>query len=338
MTDYLSGVFSPAPSKVVSRTSPFLDTSTNTLYIGTQAGGYLLAINSEDGSLRWRTKLDPHPLAVDTSSPVVFNGVVYVGVSSLEEGAATDPNYPCCSFRGSVVALNAQTGGINWQFYTVPPGYNGGAVWGSTIVPDAAHGVVYATTGNNYFTPTDPAYATCIANGGTQESCNSPNDHFDSVLALSMSTGHVVWSQRLGSSDDWTVACFVPPFTNCPTNSGPDFDFGSGAQLFTLQTANGPRTVVGAGQKSGIYSVFDAVTGTLLWGRQVGPGSSLGGMEWGSATDGKRIYVQIANFYGLPYENRRPWARRGRGPHSTPRPATSSGRCPTRTAPLTSAR
>ncbi|MDX6230543.1 MAG: hypothetical protein QOI76_3933 [Frankiales bacterium] len=301
LSDYLPGVFSPAPSKVVSRTSPFLDLSTNTLYVGTQKGGFLLAINATDGSLKWRTQLDPHPLAIVTASPVVYNGNVYVGLSSLEEAAATDPSYPCCSFRGSVMSVNAATGAVNWKLYTVPPGYNGGAVWGSTVVPDPARGYVYATTGNNYFTPTDPAYANCIDNGGTQESCNSPADHFDSVLALSMSTGQVVWSQRLGSSDDWTVACFVPPFTNCPTGSGPDFDFGSGVQLFTIQTAGGPKAVVGAGQKSGIYSVFDAGTGTLQWGTQVGPGSSLGGMEWGSATDGKRIYVQIGNFYGIPY-------------------------------------
>jgi polyvinyl alcohol dehydrogenase (cytochrome) len=300
LTDYLQGVFSPAPAKVVSRTSPFLDTSTNTLYIGTQKGAYLLAINAADGSLRWRTQLDSHPLAIDTASPVVSNGAVYVGVASLEEGGATDPSYPCCTFRGSVLSVNAQTGAINWKFFTVPPGYNGGAVWGSTIVPDPARGAIYATTGNNYYTPTDPAYTTCISNGGTQESCTSPDDHFDSVLALDATTGRLRWADRFASSDDWNVACFFAG-TNCPVNAGPDFDFGSGVQLITVQTSSGPKTIIGAGQKSGVYSALEPATGKVLWATQVGPGSSLGGMEWGSATDGRRIYVQIANFYGIPY-------------------------------------
>lgn len=300
LTDYLPTTFSPAPAKVVSRTSPFLDRATNTLYIGTQKGAYLLAINATTGALRWKTQLDAHPAAIDTTSPVVFNGVVYVGVASLEEAAAADPSYPCCSFRGSVVALNARTGAQKWKTYTVPPGYNGGAVWGSTIVPDPARHRVYATTGNNYFTPTDPAYTACIANGGTQATCNSPDNNVDAVVALDMTTGAYVWADRFADSDDWTVACFFAG-TNCPVNSGPDFDFGSGAQLFTVRTATGPRTLIGAGQKSGVYSAIDPNTGHVVWATQVGPGSSLGGMEWGSATDGRRIYVQIANFYGIPH-------------------------------------
>lgn len=302
LTDYLSDVTfpAPAPSKVVSRTSPFLDLGTNTLYVGTQKGAYLLAINAADGSLRWRTQLDSHPLAIDTASPVVYNGNVYVGVASLEEAASTDPSYPCCSFRGSVMSINAATGGVNWKLYTVPAGYNGGAVWGSTVVPDPARGYVYATTGNNYFTPTDPAYTACIQAGGTQKDCNSPDDHFDAILAVNMNTGQLAWSRRFADADDWNVACFFNGI-NCPVNSGPDFDFGSGVQLMTIKTANGPKTVIGAGQKSGVYSELDPSTGNVLWATQVGPGSSLGGMEWGSATDGKRIYVQIANFYGIPY-------------------------------------
>jgi polyvinyl alcohol dehydrogenase (cytochrome) len=299
LTDYLPGVFSPAPAKVVSRTSPALEIKTNTLYLGTQKGAWLLAVNASTGALKWRTQLDSHPLAIDTASPSVLNGVVYTGVASLEEAAAIDPSYPCCSFRGSAVAVNATTGAILWKTYTVPPGYNGGAVWGSTVVPDPTRGYAYVTTGNNYFTPTDPAYTACISGGGTPESCNSPNDHFDSVMALSLTTGAIAWVNRLGSSDDWNVACFFAG-TNCPVNAGPDFDFGSGANLFTVQTAKGPKTVLGAGQKSGVYSTFDPSTGQVLWATQVGPGSSLGGMEWGSATDGKRIYVQNANFYGIP--------------------------------------
>jgi polyvinyl alcohol dehydrogenase (cytochrome) len=300
VADYLSGVFDPAPSKVVSRTSPAVDVTTNTVYVGTQKGAYLLAINAATGALKWRTQLDTHPLAIDTQSPIVYNGVVYVGVASLEEAAAVDPNYPCCSFRGSALAVNATTGQILWKTYMTPPGYNGTAVWGSSMVPDPQRGYVYVTTGNNYYTPTDPAYQTCISNGGTQEQCNSPDDHVDSILALRMTTGQIVWADRFASADDWNVACFIN-FTNCPVNAGPDFDFGSGVNLITVQTKKGPVQILGAGQKSGVYSALDPSTGKVLWATQVGPGSSLGGIEWGSASDGTRIYVAIGNLYGIPY-------------------------------------
>jgi polyvinyl alcohol dehydrogenase (cytochrome) len=87
----------------------------------------------------------------------------------------------------------------------------------------------------------------------------------------------------------------------CPPNAGPDFDFGSSPNEITYETESGRKTIIGAGQKSGIYYALDPDTGRKLWSTQVGPGSSLGGMEWGSATDGRRIYVAIANLYGIPY-------------------------------------
>ncbi|HET9015881.1 MAG TPA: PQQ-binding-like beta-propeller repeat protein [Thermomicrobiaceae bacterium] len=294
--DYFNGSLG---ATVVSRTSPFVDAATGTLYIGTQTGARLLAINTADGSLRWATQLDAHPWAVDTGSPVVHNGVLYVGVSSLEEAAAADPSYPCCSFRGSVVALNASTGQILWKTYTVPEGYTGGSVWGSTLVPDPQLGVIFATTGNNYTTPA--AVQDCIAAGSPESDCLSPDDFVDSVVSLSMATGQVQWATRLASADDWNVACFYPGNPNCPEPAGPDFDFGSGANLITYQTAQGSRTILGAGQKSGVYWALDPTTGQVLWGTQVGPGSALGGIQWGSASDGQRIYVAVGNLYGVPY-------------------------------------
>jgi polyvinyl alcohol dehydrogenase (cytochrome) len=124
-----------------------------------------------------------------------------------------------------------------------------------------------------------------------------------------MDSGAIRWSRRLvtwqqpgvpDGSDDWNVACFIPPFTNCPSNAGPDYDFASAPQLISYPSAKGPRTILGIGQKSGIYYALDPRTGATLWQTQVGPGSTLGGMEWGSAFDGRRIYVQIANLFGIP--------------------------------------
>ena len=131
-------------------------------------GARVMAVNALTGRLRWVTQVDSFPAAAITSSPVVFKGVVYVGVSSLEEGFAETSGYPCCTFQGSVVALNEATGKILWQTYDMPSnsgkqgGYSGGAVWGTKPVIDTKRGLLYVGTGNNYTTPQD--VTTCIAN------------------------------------------------------------------------------------------------------------------------------------------------------------------------------
>jgi polyvinyl alcohol dehydrogenase (cytochrome) len=299
------------PANTHSRTSPAV--AGGTLYIGTQEGAWLLAIDAGNGNLLWKTQLESpanDPYAMITASPVVSDGLVYTGVASNEEGfAAFIPGFVCCKARGSVVAVNADTGLIAWQTYTTPPGYSGAGVWGSNFVVDTTRGSVFVGTGNNYSHPSDPAYVACIAGGGTPAACNSPDNHVDSILAIDLQTGAIKWATKLvtwnqfyatDGSDDWNVDCFIFANGNCPSNPGPDYDFASAPNLITYQTPSGPRTILGAGQKSGIYFALDPDTGAELWHTQVGPGSSLGGMEWGSASDGKRIYVAIANFYGIP--------------------------------------
>jgi len=300
------------PANTHSRSTPAVDG--DDMYIGTQEGAWLLKIDVRTGRLDWKTQLESaDPFAIITTSPVVQGNVVYTGVASSQEAsAAFIPGFVCCTARGSVVAVSANKGAIQWKTYTVPTGYSGGGVWGSNPVVDTSRKTVFVGTGNNYSKPTDPAYLACIAGGGVETNCLSPNDHVDSILALDMRTGAVKWAKRLvtwqqygvtDGSDDWNVACFIPPFTNCPAApTGPDYDFGSGPNEITYKPQHGgPKTIIGAGQKSGIYYALDPDTGALLWQTQVGPGSSLGGMEWGSASDGQRIYVAIANFYGIPY-------------------------------------
>src|SRR5439155_946253 len=179
------------------------------------------------------------------------------------------------------------------------------AVVGNTVyLGDQNGGYVFAvniTTGNNYTVP--DSVKTCQANGGTAAQCLDPNDHVDSVMALDATTGQIKWSTGVQGFDDWNVSC-IPGFdpNNCPSNPGPDFDFGSGPNLFTIMNSKGKKQlVVGAGQKSGQYWALDAGTGQILWSQAAGPGSTLGGIEWGPATDGKRIYVAEANFFGIPY-------------------------------------
>jgi polyvinyl alcohol dehydrogenase (cytochrome) len=284
------------PAKTVSRGSPAV--VNGVLYIGTQQDAALLAIDAATGKLKWKTQLDPHPQAIITGSAAVSGGVVYVGVSSGEESAATTAGYKCCSFHGSVAAVDAATGKILWKFITAPEGYTGNAVWGSNPIVDLKRKALFIGTGNNYTKPTTAAYKSCIAAGGTEPKCLSPDDHVDSMLSLDLATGHVKWARRQRGDDDWNVSCFSskPGVGNCPKAAGPDYDFGSAPNEFLIHSPSGTKAVIGAGQKAGIYSAFDADTGKLLWAKQVGPGSTLGGMEWGSATDGRRVYVAISNY------------------------------------------
>jgi polyvinyl alcohol dehydrogenase (cytochrome) len=207
----------------VSRTSPAV--VNGLVYIGTQyvpppptppnapqpPTGWLLAINAKTGALVWKIQPDKsNPFPVITGSPVVAGGIVYVGMTSNEEFAAGfDPTYKCCSASGSVVAVNAFTGAKLWQTFTVPDGYSGGAVWGSNPVVDLLRRTVFVGTGNNYSHPTDPKYLACVAKGGSEASCLSGHDHFDSILALDMFTGAVKWAAKL---TNWNQSQLVDSF------------------------------------------------------------------------------------------------------------------------------
>jgi polyvinyl alcohol dehydrogenase (cytochrome) len=305
------------PAGTISRTSPAVVNGIvyiGTQYVATGPTGWVLAINAANGALVWKTQpVTSNPFPVVTSSPTVVNGVVYVGMTSNEEfaTAAGSTYYHCCSVSGSLVALSAASGALLWRFDTVPSGYSGGAVWGSNPAVDVARNTVFIGTGNNYAEPTDPAYVSCISSGGAKASCQSPDNHADSILAIDTTTGLLKWSQRLETwgqygvadgSDFWNFDCFFTN-TNCPSNAGPDYDFGSAPNEITYDTPKGSKTIIGAGQKSGIYYALDPDSGAELWHTQVGPGSALGGIEWGSASDGARIYVAIANLYGIPYQS-----------------------------------
>jgi polyvinyl alcohol dehydrogenase (cytochrome) len=274
------------------------------LYVGS-AGGYLLAVDAATGDLAWKTQVDPHPGTLLTAAPVVFQQRVYVGVSSKEELMALGRGYPCCTFRGSVVALDAQSGAIVWQSYTIPDnggrpgGYAGNAIWGSTPVVDPDRRALYVATGNNYRVPADvQACEKARQADRRRRSCIVPDNHVDAVLALDLQTGAVRWSKKLQGYDAWNFACLgLPgrPRPKCPDPRGKDYDFGQGPMLFTAPGEPG-RPLLGAGQKSGIFWALDPDTGTIVWSTVVGPAGHLGGLGWGSATDGSRIYATDANY------------------------------------------
>ncbi|HZD71565.1 MAG TPA: PQQ-binding-like beta-propeller repeat protein, partial [Actinomycetes bacterium] len=286
----------------VSRTSPAVYGSELILGDQTQAvpvlsGARVFAVNRDTGKPLWSTQVDSNPAAAITSSPVVYNGVAYLGISSKEEPlAATTPGYVCCTFRGAVVAVNAATGKMLWKTYTVPsnngnsdsnlPGYYSGvAVWSSTLAVDPARGLLYAGTGNNYTVPA----GVCTKPG--QTGCTQPvaDDYVDSILALKLSNGAIAWADHTLSSDIFTVACAQqPPGVTC----GPDYDFGAGPNLFTTTNpvTGQSEQLLGIGQKSGVYWAVNPANGKVIWQTAAGPGGLTGGIQWGTAADEQRIY------------------------------------------------
>ncbi|WP_170834962.1 PQQ-binding-like beta-propeller repeat protein [Terriglobus roseus] len=286
----------------ISRTSPALDS--DIVAIGDQGAATVVVINKSDGSLIWKRTLDTTRSSYITSSPVIDGDRIYVGIASAQEYlASVDPTL-VPDFRGSVVALDRRSGDVLWRTFSVPDGYSGGAVWGSSFVIDHKREVLYASTGNNYSIPS--SVNSCITNASTPEAkyfCLDSEDSIDSILAIDLKTGRKRWGRRLFGPDTWTVACGASPNLGipCPDNHGPDYDFGSAPNLFTVQAGGRERDVLGAGQKSGMYWALDPDTGDILWGTQVGPGGGAGGILWGSATDNERVYVALNNSDHHPY-------------------------------------
>jgi polyvinyl alcohol dehydrogenase (cytochrome) len=277
-------------------------------------GANMIAVDRYTGDLKWIIEIESYPAAIITGSPVVYDGTVYVGVSSNEESTlASEATYTeCCAFRGSVVALDADSGAILWQTYDMPPNngaldlYSGGAIWQPPAI-DPGRGLLYIGTGNNYTVPAnvEACQQQAAAAGNTTTDCTAADDYFDTALALDIHTGQVKWANKLYNTtagmvnwfyktmpyDAWTTGCRVVPVPiNCPPLPGPDYDLGgSGPNLF-------PH-MVGFGQKSGVYWAFDPDNGHVLWSTFVGPAGTgtLGGIEWGTATDGQRIYAEVAD-------------------------------------------
>jgi polyvinyl alcohol dehydrogenase (cytochrome) len=242
----------------------------------------MYALNAASGELLWKTRPVEHLLAEVTATPQFYKGVVYQGFSSLEESLAVDPNTVCCSFRGSVVALDAATGRTIWQSYTIAQpakpvngkrmGPSGAAIW-STPTIDEQRGTLYVATGDNY---SDPV-----------------TDTSDAVLAFDLQTGELLWSRQFSQGDAYNSSCSSRTTQNCPSEDGPDSDFGQPPIL--VQLGGGKRALVIA-QKSGMVHAIDPdAKGKILWQTRAGAGGLLGGSQWGSAADSQRVYVAISD-------------------------------------------
>lgn len=255
------------------------------------SGGRVWALEARTGRLVWKLQTETIPTAIHTSSPIYYRGRIYLGASSAEN--TLDRSNQCCQFRGHLDSIDARTGRLVWRYYTVPQPRlvgtwpngaqkwepSGAGVWSSPVI-DARTGTLYVGTGQNY--------------------TGSAGD-FDSVLALDARTGAVRWKQQLTRADTWRASCNEPDNEGfCPglhDGTALDYDIGATPNLFRV----GHRLLVGVGQKSGVYHVFDARTGAIVWQRALGvplPSGGISGIQWGSSYDGHRLY--IATYFAEP--------------------------------------
>ena len=243
--------------------------------------GWVYGLEAETGRQLWKKKVETHDTARLTGTAAIDNGIVFVPAASWEETRSSNPEYPCCTFRGSVTALRAKDGTQVWKTYTIREqprqlekgsggvgtwGPSGAGVWSSPTL-DRKRGLLYVTTGDNFSSPS--------------------TDMSDAALAMDIKTGRIVWSRQMSMGDIFSGACTG---TNCP---GPDYDFGSSVLIEKLPTG---KDVLLAGQKSGVVFALDPdAMGKILWQVRVGKGGTNGGVQWGMASDGENVYAAVSD-------------------------------------------
>jgi polyvinyl alcohol dehydrogenase (cytochrome) len=258
----------------------------------TDAAGYLYAIDAENGALIWRTKIDDQRSHQFTGAVSIYHGVVYAPVSSGEEAYATDDAYPCCKFRGALVAVSADSGKILWTTYTTQsepaafkqnrlgnPMYGpaGGAIWSAPTI-DAERGVAYVATGDSY--------------------TDVPHEGSDAVIAINLKSGKIAWINQLTSGDSYIIGCVGPVdrrHANCPSSVGGDYDLGASPTL--VRRADGKQVILASQKSSQVYALDPDDAGRVIWQQRLSRGGPLGGSEWGHAVDAHHIYVGISDIY-----------------------------------------
>lgn len=287
-------------------------------------GSSVMGINRLTGKMIWKTEVESHFASRITMSPIVYDGKVIVGVASQESEipGVKGKFYKCCTFKGSIVALDAKTGKILWKTYTIDQSlidFSGAPVWGSSPPVDTKRKRIYIGTGNNYHNPRKLLVcynlARTLENIPPEEAIkkcakefDSPKNRFDSVIALDINSGKIIWSKKTSMHDAWNVGCGSPfnpklPKRNekiCPNPEGIDSDFGQAPMFIPANKNDLGYDVLAIGQKNGMFWLLQAETGKVIWKRQVGPGGKLGGHQWGSATDGKSLFYQTTNFEHRP--------------------------------------
>jgi polyvinyl alcohol dehydrogenase (cytochrome) len=248
------------------------------------------AVDARNGELLWKKRVEPRVLAHITGSPVLYGGRLYVGVAGSEEVASGDPHYPCCTYRGSLSALDANTGKVIWKSYTIPEEPKptktnslgtqlwapaGASIW-STPTIDEKTNAIYASTGNAF---TEPAARTS-----------------DAIVAFDLETGKMLWFYQGYANDASPAGCNGrgPKGEQCPENVGPDWDFANSPILRTLP--NGKRVLVAAHKGGTAVAIDPDRKGALLWtadlteGAKAGPG---GQIMWAGAADDEYVYYDL---------------------------------------------
>ena len=260
------------------------------LYFGDlKANAY--AVDAQNGELLWTTRADDHFTSRGTGAPTLYNGKLFVPISSWEGFNAKNAGYPCCTSRGSVVALDANTGRQIWKFYTTPEapkptkknsagtqlyGPSGISVWNSPTIDEKLHAI--------YF--------------GTGEAAVGPVPKTsDAIVALDIETGKLLWSYQTQENDEFLVGCggrtgsAASGNINCPEPNGPDYDIGNSPILKTL--ANGKRLLI-AGMKNGVvFAVDPDKKGAPVWKVTVSS-NPLSGILWGGASDDRAVYYGLS--------------------------------------------
>ena len=227
-------------------------------YFGDQAAN-MYAVDAVNGTLLWRTKVDENSRAAITAAPALYAGLLYVPVSSREESQVDDTKYPCCQFRGSMLAMDASDGKVLWKTYMIAEeahkvGANrvGTQLWGPSGVPiwnsptvDLKRRRLYAGTGNNYSVP-----ATSMS---------------DAVVAFDMDSGSIRWVNQVTQNDIWNRSCARPEVRNdliCPDADAPDVDFAASPILVDL---TGGKQIIVAANKASLYALDPDQEGKIIW-------------------------------------------------------------------------
>ncbi|MCY3969515.1 MAG: PQQ-binding-like beta-propeller repeat protein [Acidobacteria bacterium] len=275
-------------------------------YFG-DARANVYAVNAETGELLWKQRADTHPIARITAAPKLHAGRLYVPVSSLEELAGRHLWYECCTFRGSVVAYDANTGEQIWKSYAIaeeprPTTKNaqgtqqwapaGGAVWGAPVI-DAARGALYIGSGNGYTAP-------------------AANDT-DAVIAFDLETGKRLWLNQLTAMDAYLSRCpgridvqgrardpkRADPQRiaqlNCPDPEKLAENVDVDVVAVMLHALPDGRTILVVGQQNGrVYALDPDREGAVLWELYAGADTEKrANITFGGATDGRLAYFPL---------------------------------------------
>jgi polyvinyl alcohol dehydrogenase (cytochrome) len=248
----------------------------------------IFALDAQTGRQLWKVRVDEHVVARITAGVRYHDGRVYVPVSGSEEFNSGQRDYPCCTARGAVAALDANTGKQIWKTYNVDEpkpwkkqangvqlyGPAAGGIWDSPTI-DPVRGALYVGTGDAVTPPESPLT--------------------DAVMALDLKTGKVLWSRRATENDLFMGGCAGPDRSEaCPSPMGPDYDIGNSPILVTLP--GGKRALFVGTKGADVLALDPDNNGAVLFrvnpsGQPVGfTGRGRGSIVWGGAADARQIY------------------------------------------------